>query len=97
MNLWIKNSYLTFPKKNFGVHPVFPRLSVGDSVIEKTKLDKAEAKLHFYQMVSVSLQRQDQGDRLLCLSLHDFHTKLMFEIAAAEMWSPKTRIQDQDQ
>ena len=32
MDLRIKNSYLKFPKKIFGVHPVFPRLSVGDSV-----------------------------------------------------------------
>ena len=26
------NSYLKFPQKIFGVHPVFPKLSVGDSV-----------------------------------------------------------------
>ena len=36
MNLRIKNSYLKFPKKKFGVHPVFPRLSVGDSVQHNT-------------------------------------------------------------
>ena len=28
-----QNSYLNFPQKFFGVHPVFPKLSVGDSVI----------------------------------------------------------------
>ena len=32
MHLRSNNLYLKFPKKNFGVHPVFPRLSVGDSV-----------------------------------------------------------------
>ena len=32
MHLRSKNSYLKFPKKIFGVHPVFPRLSVGNSV-----------------------------------------------------------------
>ena len=32
MHLRSKNSYLKFPPKNFGVHPVFPKLSVRDSV-----------------------------------------------------------------
>ena len=32
MHLRSKNSYLKFPQKFFGVHPVFPKLSVGDSV-----------------------------------------------------------------
>ena len=32
MNLRSKNSYQKLPKNFFGVHPVFPRLSVGDSV-----------------------------------------------------------------
>ena len=39
--------------------------------IERTKLNKAKAKLHFYQMVSASLQQQDQGDRLkVCFCVH---------------------------
>ena len=32
MHLRSKNSYLKFPPKIFGVHPVFPKLSVADSV-----------------------------------------------------------------
>ena len=39
--------------------------------IERTKLNKAKAKLHFYQMASASLQQQDQGDRFrLCLCIY---------------------------
>ena len=39
-------------------------LSFKFKLIKKTKLNAAEAKVYFYQMVSASLHKQDQGDRL---------------------------------
>ena len=53
-------------------------LSFKFKLIKKTKLNAAEAKVHFYQMVSASFQ-QNQGDGLKicsCFYLPDFHTLL---------------------
>ena len=52
-------------------------LSFKLKLIKKTKLNAADAKVHFYQMVSASFHQQDQGDGLKicsCFYLHDFHT-----------------------